>query len=102
MRSLAEARGLGWLLQNLRRAPKVGPHDADHGADGIGRRLARVHTEGVQIDGLFAGHDGAAKDDPVIGFREVVEMTQIVARQIDPCAAFVGMAGGSVAGRLDP
>ena len=102
MRSLAEARGLGWLFQNLRRAPKVGPHDADHGADGIGRRLARVHTEGVQINGLFAGHDGAAKDDPVIWFREVVEMTQIVTRQIDQYAVFVGMTNGSVAGRLDP
>ncbi|MFP6689488.1 MAG: hypothetical protein VCD31_09245, partial [Alphaproteobacteria bacterium] len=35
---LTEAREVGLLFQYLHRAQEVGSHDADHGADGIGRR----------------------------------------------------------------
>ena len=99
---LTEAREVGLLFQYLHRAQEVGPHDADHGADGIGRRTFRVHAEGVQVDDPFAGDGAAAVGHLVIGLREIVELAEVVAQQINQRRALVGIADRYVAGCAHP
>jgi hypothetical protein len=64
--------------------------------------VPRIHAESVQVDGPFAGDDAAAVGDFVIGFREIVELAEIVAQQIGQRRALVGIAVRHVAGRAHP